>query len=83
MDLVNVLEAHQCVIPHLGHREDKIAVQVMEFLSVLVYNGNTIAQDKVCQYLKSEDTELFSRMEVLFTKASMCIRYSVIKTRYF
>ena len=69
---VDSVETLKYVMYHINHSQDKIAVQVMQFLSVLVYNGNVKAQKGMCHYLK--DTELFSRMELLFENTCMNLR---------
>ena len=71
-NLVDSVETLEYVMYHINHSQDRIAVEVMQFLSVLVYNGDVKAQKGICLYLK--DTELFSRMELLFERTSMNLR---------
>ena len=71
-DLVNSVQTLEYVMYHINHSQDRIAIQVMQFLSVLVCNGNAKAQKAICHYLK--DTELFSRMELLFENTTMNLR---------
>ena len=68
-DLVDSNETLENVMYHINHSQDRIAVQVMQLLSVLVYNGNVKAQKGICH-----DTELFSRMELLFERTFMNLR---------
>ena len=39
------------VMVHLSHPKDEIVVQVLKFLSALLYFGNKKAQKEICQSL--------------------------------
>ena len=72
--VLNPQTAHECVLQHIIHEDDKIAVQVMDFLSVLVYCGNRKAQEEISCHLKHTDTELFSRMQQILKKSSTSLK---------
>ena len=75
-DLVTIKPqgAHESVITHLTHPQDKVACQAMAFLAALVYNGNEKAQQRIGQCTRNKDTELFTRMEAILESASACIK---------
>ena len=58
------------VILHLSHSNDKIAVHVIAYLYMLVYNGKTFAQDKIFEYLKEDSTLLIRLCQLLTISAS-------------
>ena len=66
--------AHESIINHLTHPQDKVACQAMAFLAALVYNGNEKAQQKIGRSVKSKDTEMFTRMDAIIESASECIK---------
>ena len=66
--------AHESIISHLTHPQDRVAVQAMEFLAALVCNGNEKAQEMIGQSLRTKDTELFTRMETILESAVVCIK---------
>ena len=57
-------------ILYLSHSNDKIAVHVIAYLYMLVYNGNKFAQDKIFVYLKEESTLLIRLCKLLTISAS-------------
>ena len=75
-DLVTIKPqgAHESVVAHLAHPQDKVAGQAMAFLAALVYNGNEKAQQKIGQCVRNRDTELFTRMDAILEMASAHIK---------
>ena len=47
------------VMVHLSHPKDEIVVQVLKFLSALLYFGNKKAQKEICQSLWMDDYFIF------------------------
>ena len=66
--------AHEIVITHLTHPQDKVAGQAMAFLAALVYNGNEKTQQKLAQCATNKDTELFTRMDAMLKLAFAYIK---------
>ena len=66
--------AHESVVTHLAHPQDKVAGQAMAFLAALVYNGNEKAQQRIGQCVRNRDTEFFTRMDAILETASAHIK---------
>lgn len=71
---IDPLGAHECVIPHLAHPQDKVAVQAVAFLAALVCKGNNEVQLNIGQCLRSGDIELLMRIDVVLKLSSTIIK---------
>ena len=66
--------AHESVIIHITHPQDRVAIQAIAFLAALVFNGNVKAQQKIGHCMRTTDTELFTRIEAILDSVSSCIK---------
>ena len=62
---IKPLGAHEIIITHLTHSQDKVACQAMAILVTLLYNGNKRYQQSIGQCMRNQDTEMFTRMDAL------------------
>lgn len=76
---IDPLGAHECVVPHLAHPQDQVAVQAIAFLAALVCRGNVKVQKNIGQCLKNSDIELLMRMDAILKSSSMIIKSACLR----
>lgn len=63
-------------ILHLPNPDDKIAINVMSFLGILMLNGNESAQNKIFNII-SDDSKFFIRTHRIISKLALHFGYKM------
>ena len=56
---------------HLSYSNDEVAIQVLGFLRVLLYNGNEYAQTKIGEMCSSKDIKFFQKANKLLDNVTV------------